>query len=92
MTAEVGEQQQQRTSDEFLSGWNVLLWNDDVHSMDFVVGALMRTIPMDLQRAVQVMYDAHENGKAVAWSGAKEVAELYRDGLDSYGLTATIST
>lgn len=92
MTAEVGEQQQQRTSDDFLSGWNVLLWNDDVHSMDFVVGALMRTIPMDLQRAVQVMYDAHENGKAVAWSGAKEVAELYRDGLDSYGLTATIST
>lgn len=92
MTAEVGEQQQQGTSDQFLSGWNVLLWNDDVHSMDFVVGALLRTIPMDLQRAVQVMYDAHENGKAVAWSGAKEVAELYRDGLESYGLTATIST
>ncbi|MDP9350714.1 MAG: ATP-dependent Clp protease adaptor ClpS [Chloroflexota bacterium] len=92
MTADIQEEQLQSTHGEFLGGWNVLLWNDDVHSMDFVVSALLRTIPMDVQKAVEVMYEAHEHGKAVAWSGAKEVAELYRDGLESCGLSATIST
>lgn len=92
MTADIQEEQLQSTRGEFLGGWNVLLWNDDVHGMDFVVSALLRTIPMDVQRAVEIMYEAHEHGKAVAWSGAKEVAELYRDGLESYGLSATIST
>lgn len=91
MTTETHEEQLQSTRGEFLRGWNVLLWNDDVHSMDFVVSALLRTIPMDVQKAVEVMYEAHEHGKAVAWSGAKEVAELYRGGLESYGLSATVS-
>jgi ATP-dependent Clp protease adaptor protein ClpS len=79
------------THSRFLSGWSVLLWNDDVHDMEYVVRALIQTIPMDPEHAVEVMFEAHHNGKAVAWSGAKEVAELYRDGLESYGLTATVS-
>ena len=74
-----------------LTGWNVLLWNDDHNSMDHVVRALVATIGLSLERAVAVMYDAHEHGKTVAWSGAKEPAELYRDGLEAFGLTATIS-
>ncbi len=79
------------THGEFLSGWSVLLWNDDVHDMEYVVRALISTIPMQPERAIEVMLDAHNNGKAVAWTGSKEVAEFYRDGLESHGLTATIS-
>lgn len=79
------------TRSNTLSGWSVILWNDDVHSMDHVVIALVRTIELSIEQAIEVMYEAHENGKAVAWTGAKETAELYRDGLQSYGLTATIS-
>ncbi len=76
---------------DVLSGWNVVLWNDDVHSMDYVVAVLVRTIGLDIERAVEVMLEAHNHGRAVAWSGAKEIAETYRDGLESHGLTATIS-
>ncbi len=76
---------------DVLTGWNVLLWNDDHNSMDLVVTALMRTIELSFERAVEIMFEAHNSGKAVAWSGAKELAELYRDGLEGYGLTATIS-
>lgn len=74
-----------------LTGWKVLLWNDDVHSMDYVVLVLIKTLGLETERAVQVMLEAHENGRAVAWSGAKEPAEMYRDQLEAYGLTATLS-
>ena len=74
-----------------LTGWNLLLWNDDVHSMDYVVAVLVRTLAIDPERAIDVMLEAHYEGKAVAWSGAREIAEMYRDNLESAGLTATIS-
>jgi ATP-dependent Clp protease adaptor protein ClpS len=73
-----------------LHGWNVLLWNDDVHSMDYVVRALMHALELSADRAVQVMLEAHTRGKAVAWTGAKEVAEMYRDRLEARRLTATV--
>ena len=74
-----------------LTGWSVLLWNDDHNSMDHVVQALVDTIALSPERAEAVMHDAHEHGKAIAWTGAKEVAELYRDGLEARRLTATIT-
>ncbi|MDQ3855241.1 MAG: ATP-dependent Clp protease adaptor ClpS [Chloroflexota bacterium] len=75
-----------------LFGWSVLLWNDDVHSMDYVVAVLAQVIGLEVEAAVRVMFEAHTRGKAVAWSGAREIAELYRDGLESYGLTATLAS
>jgi ATP-dependent Clp protease adapter protein ClpS len=91
MTTDTTIERIEATKSTTLSGWSVLLWNDDVHGMDEVVYALVRTIPLDTERAVEIMFAAHTHGKAVAWSGAREVAELYRDGLESYGLTATLS-
>ncbi len=91
MTMEQLLERLETTESTTLTGWNVLLWNDDHHSMDYVVLALLRTIPIDAERAASIMLDAHTNGKTVVWSGAKEVAELYRDRLEGYGLNATIS-
>ena len=91
MSTETVAERSSTTHSETLSGWSVLLWNDDVHGMDYVVLTLVRTIPLEVERAVEVMYEAHERGKAVAWSGAKEIAELYRYGLEGHCLTATIS-
>lgn len=81
-----------KVTGDTLHGWHVLLWNDDIHSMDYVVLALMKTIGLGVKSAVHIMLEAHTNGKAIAWSGAKETAEAYREGLEEYGLTATISS
>lgn len=91
MTIDVDIEQYITTFSDTLHGWNVILWNDDVHSMDYVVIALVDTVGLSPERAVAVMFEAHDCGKAVAWSGAKEVAETYRDGLQAYGLTVTLS-
>jgi ATP-dependent Clp protease adapter protein ClpS len=41
-------------------------------------------------RATKIMLEAHNRGKAVVTTCPLELAELYRDRLESCGLTATI--
>jgi ATP-dependent Clp protease adaptor protein ClpS len=69
----------------------VILHNDDHNTMDHVVQALVKSVPsLSQDRATEIMMEAHTNGKAVVVACPLELAELYRDRLQSFGLTATI--
>ena len=76
-----------------LTGWSVLLWNDDHNSMDHVVRSLVRSVQgLSVNKAVQIMLEAHNSGRAIVTTCPLELAELYRDRLESCGLTATIES
>src|SRR5574341_607015 len=69
----------------------VILHNDDVNEMTNVVQSLRRSVPsLSTQQAITIMLEAHQQGKAVVIRCPLEEAELYRDRLESCGLTATI--
>jgi ATP-dependent Clp protease adaptor protein ClpS len=69
----------------------VLLHNDDVNTMDHVVHALLASVPeLDRERAMAVMLAAHLQGRAEVIRCPLERAELYRDRLRGFGLTATV--
>jgi ATP-dependent Clp protease adaptor protein ClpS len=71
--------------------YKVILHNDDYTPMDHVVVALCKVIPrMSLPKAVSIMLEAHTKGKAVVTKTHKELAELYKEGLNNEGLTASI--
>ena len=59
-----------------LPPYNVILENDDAHSMEFVIEVLQKALGYSVERSYQLMMHAHENGEAVVWTGSKEVAEL----------------
>jgi ATP-dependent Clp protease adaptor protein ClpS len=59
-----------------LPPYNVILLNDDDHSMEFVVMVLVKVFSYELEKCVQLMLHAHTTGRAIVWTGAKEVAEL----------------
>lgn len=59
-----------------LPPYQVILINDDHHSMEFVVTVLVRVFGYATERCVQLMFEAHHTGRSVVWTGAKEVAEL----------------
>ena len=87
------EEQEQRTGSRSraLDPFAVILHNDDVNSMDHVVRALMRSVPgLGIGKSVKIMLEAHNSGRAVVIVCPLEPAELYRDRLESYKLTATI--
>ena len=76
---------------EPLRPYAVILFNDDVNSMDHVVRSLCRSVPtLSVVKAVRIMIEAHNSGRAVVVVCPLELAELYRDRLESCGLTATI--
>jgi ATP-dependent Clp protease adaptor protein ClpS len=56
--------------------YHVILENDDHHSMEFVIEVLMKAIGCAVERAFQLMMEAHTSSRAVVWTGPKEVAEL----------------
>jgi ATP-dependent Clp protease adaptor protein ClpS len=71
--------------------YRVVLHNDDHNSMDHVVRSLMRCVPsITVERAAEIMFEAHNHGQATVIVCPKEAAEHYREKLESCGLTATI--
>jgi ATP-dependent Clp protease adaptor protein ClpS len=56
--------------------YNVILDNDDYHSFEFVMEVLQKALGCNEQRARLFTTEAHTTGRAVVWTGTKEVAEL----------------
>jgi ATP-dependent Clp protease adaptor protein ClpS len=93
---EIGEDQQKETAYEPL--YRVIIHNDNVTPMDFVVHVL-RTIFMLLPTdAVQVMFIAHYRGKAVVQILPRSEAEKrinkahFAAGLEGYPLQFSMET
>ncbi|MBW8742194.1 MAG: ATP-dependent Clp protease adaptor ClpS [Acidobacteria bacterium] len=68
--------------------WNVIVLNDDHNTFEGVAFALASTIPgLSYERGMALATRIHNTGRAIVWSGHKEVAELYWDQLQGHGLT-----
>ena len=87
---ETGEEQQQETAYEPL--FRVIIHNDDVTPMDFVVHVLRNIFMLLLPDAVNVMYTAHYRGEAVVQILPRSEAEKrinkahFAAGLEGYPL------
>lgn len=74
-----------------LPPYAVILHNDDVNEMRYVVHALLESVPeLSVEQATEIMLEAHHYGRAQVIVCPKERAELYRERLERHGLTATI--
>ena len=63
----------------------VVLHNDDLNGMPFVVGVLRKVFGYSVVRCVKLMLEAHMKGRCVVWVGPLEVAELKADQVRSCG-------
>jgi ATP-dependent Clp protease adaptor protein ClpS len=63
----------------------VILHNDDLNGMPFVVGVLRKVFGYELERCLELMMEADETGRSVVWVGPLEVAELKADQIHSCG-------
>ncbi len=74
ITTKPREREETRTRK--LPPYNVILENDDFHSFEFVIDVLRKALGYTEQRAFLLTQQAHTSGRAVVWTGSKEVAEL----------------
>lgn len=63
----------------------VIVHNDDLHTFPYVIEVLQRVCGHDLQKAWLLTNQVHHRGRAIAWSGVREVAELKRDQIRGFG-------
>lgn len=54
------------------TGFRVILYDDDYHGMDEVVLQIQKATGCELERAVEIMLEAHAKGRAVCFRGARE--------------------
>ena len=82
VTTETETHEETRT--RHIPPYNVILENDDHHSFEFVVDVLRKALGYNEQRAHALTLQAHSSGRAVVWTGSKEVAELKLEQITSF--------
>jgi ATP-dependent Clp protease adaptor protein ClpS len=70
--------------------WVVIVWNDPVNLMSYVVFVLQKLFGYDREKATALMLDVHQKGRAVVASGTREQSELHVFRLHEHGLWATL--
>ena len=63
----------------------VVLHNDPINEMDFVVGVLRKVFHYSVGRAFLLMIKAHFTGRSHVWTGSLEVAELKAEQIHACG-------
>lgn len=70
--------------------WDVVVWNDPVNLMDYVVWVFRRLFGHSEEEATRLMLAVHHEGRAVVASGPRERCELDVYRLHHHGLWATL--
>ena len=68
----------------------LIIHNDDHHSFDFVIDALMNICELDLEESVQCTYIIHHRGKCVVKEGSEDKLKPMKKTLVDRGLRASL--
>jgi ATP-dependent Clp protease adaptor protein ClpS len=70
--------------------WVVIVWDDPVNLMDYVVFVFQELFGFSARKARRLMLQVHNEGRAVVFNGTRDEAELNVQRLHAYGLWATM--
>jgi len=70
--------------------WQVMLFNDEVHSFDEVILQIQKATGYALERAVELTIRVHQKGRALVYVGTKEKCEKVSAILQQIQLTVQI--
>ena len=79
-----------QTQDVLDEPYHVVVLNDPVNLMSYVVMVFQKVFGMVKARAEKHMMEVHEQGRSVVWTGGREKAENYVHILQKWQLTAVL--
>jgi len=85
-------QQATATETKLQDVWRVVVLNDPVNLMSYVVMVFKKVFGFDETKARQHMLEVHEQGRSVVWSGLREQAEAYVFTLHQWHLNAVLES
>lgn len=78
------------TKTELDRPWQVIVLNDPVNLMNYVVMVLRRVFGYNHEVARKHMLEVHNQGRSVVWNGEREQAEMYVHQLQEWQLRAIL--
>jgi len=70
--------------------WKVVVLNDPVNLMSYVVMVFRRVFGYDEAKARKHMLEVHEQGRSAVWAGPRERAEAYVHTLQGWQLNTIL--
>ena len=70
--------------------WNVIVWDDPINLMSYVVMVFQKVFGYPKELARKLMLEVHNEGKSLVATESHEQAELHVMQLHEYGLQATM--
>lgn len=71
--------------------WITIVWNDPVNLMSYVTYVFMTYFHYSREKSEKLMWQVHNDGRAVVSSGTREEMERDVAAMHSFGLWATLS-
>jgi ATP-dependent Clp protease adaptor protein ClpS len=90
VTAPASTRPEEDVAGDVAKPWNVVLWNDPVNLIEYVVFVLRKLFGHSLEEATKLTMQVHHDGRAVVASGPREKSELDCYRLHHHGLWATL--
>jgi ATP-dependent Clp protease adaptor protein ClpS len=79
-----------KIEEAFAKAWNVIVWNDPVNLMTYVVFVFMKVLAFTKEKATRHMLEVHQLGKSIVATETREKAEFYYQQIQTHGLTVTL--
>lgn len=73
-----------------LEPWQVVVWNDPVNLMSYVVRVFRTYFGYSSDHATALMLSVHHDGHAIVATGPRETMEVHAQAMHEYGLWATV--
>lgn len=70
--------------------WKVIVLNDPVNLMSYVVMVFRKVFGYDEAKARKHMLEVHEQGRSIVWAGPRERAEAYVYTLQNWQLNTLL--
>lgn len=71
--------------------YNVILLNDQFHTVEYVVKMCKQLFAMPEERGLQIAEEVDSKGRVILWTGTLEVAELKVDQIHAFGKDTLIA-
>ena len=85
------EQQGTRPKPKRQPRYNVILWNDDDHSYEYVMMMMKELFRYPIEKGFQVAKEVDRSGRAICLTTTREHAELKRDQIHAFGKDSLIA-
>lgn len=79
------KQERRRKKPKRQPRYNVILWDDQFHTPEYVVAMMQKLFGHPVAKGLQIAEEVNNRGRAIVLTTTKEHAELKRDQIHAFG-------